>query len=1018
MATYVPGYKRYEREFEPFTPDFKFLDNVLSIRQDRYNTNYKQMNDLYGKIVYADLSREDSKEIRDQYVNALIPKIEKVSGMDLSVQQNVDAARSLFTPFYDDDLIVRDLVNTSAYKSAMNVAESYKNSDDKELRKKYWSTGVEALQYQMEDFVSADKEAALKIAPPRYVPNADLYNVAQEYLKEQNYKMQWVTGADNKSYYIITGENGERLVPTAYSDLQRALNNDPRIIDAYRTDAYVQSRRYAKQGMDAGKYSNIQDGRVAWAKQTIEDLRLKVANANPILRKQYEDALGSKESWEKYAATRGIVLSDSDVKEVERVQLNFEKTLMNLQNNTDQLERLDAVDENTDYLNLVSSLLMSYNLSSDLFAAAKNYSLSHGGVKSVTANPYTKMRIQHQYDKALEDYKIQKQNENNTLFNQWLQSTFGQEPSTMDEYTINQDAIKDPLKYNAQIRESKKQNTILSQIDFINQFEKLEKGSNYKPNLSIEASDGTIITGTAEELKRKFAETGDYAAVTKAAQGYYQKYDQAMQTEVEKSKNPNYQIDPAWAQLVNQKIMINRGQSQIIQEEEAYGKVLKNTLALLESESNTEHGKTVLQLKEQGVPSPLTASNQFKTLEQFQNDFYNALAAGKMKDSDGDALTTTSSVFAPKMIKDYSAAQPKEGDSYATKVGKYLWAGQAGQAGQIPYTIAGYTTNRDEINKVAEEQYNKYKSVFNLALSGALEQSGGADIYPNYSSDAFFRGIDPENMTSSNLYGGRSYTINWNHATMQDPEVMDIFGDFVRQWRITPDQMKMTSAGKKADKLDDDDIQYKDETAQAIIREVILRTQSVIYDQMGDGKVGQSNQNVNFEITYQQVKNIDDKSYGAYTVSIPMDLLKEFQLKGVNSGTGTINEKDLDAYQTVSFIVDADQDISSRQMGIANTKYVDTEINMSPDNMYEFNDYGQFGGTLKVYKENGEYFGSYTQAVQKEDGSWGYNVIPYSKIVDPETNAPITSNNIDQWVANQQAVLEILHRSNVEQYQN
>lgn len=1016
MATYVPGYKRYEREFEPFTPDFKFLDNVLSIRQDRYNTNYKQMNDLYGKIVYADLSREDSKEIRDQYVNALIPKIEKVSGMDLSVQQNVDAARSLFTPFYDDDLIVRDLVNTSAYKSAMNVAESYKNSDDKELRKKYWSTGVEALQYQMEDFVSADKEAALKIAPPRYVPNADLYNVAQEYLKEQNYKMQWVTGADNKSYYIITGENGERLVPTAYSDLQRALNNDPRIIDAYRTDAYVQSRRYAQQGMDAGKYSNIQDGRVAWAKQTIEDLRLKVANANPILRKQYEDALGSKESWEKYAATRGIVLSDSDVKEVERVQLNFEKTLMNLQNNTDQLERLDAVDENTDYLNLVSSLLMSYNLSSDLFAAAKNYSLSHGGVKSVTANPYTKMRIQHQYDKALEDYKIQKQNENNTLFNQWLQSTFGQEPSTMDEYTINQDAIKDPLKYNAQIRESKKQNTILSQIDFINQFEKLEKGSNYKPNLSIEASDGTIITGTAEELKRKFAETGDYAAVTKAAQGYYQKYDQAMQTEVEKSKNPNYQIDPAWAQLVNQKIMINRAQSQIIQEEEAYGKVLKNTLALLESESNTEHGKTASQLKTQGVPSPLKPNGQLLSEEEYVLKFKQALENGSIKDSDGDVYPKE---LASQMQETtlYTDEEIDRRNENVTRMGGWITFDKDPNSAFYPGNFSG-DGGRGKGRKLALDAYSKYKDLFNLALSGALEQPGGADIYPNYSSDAFFRGIDPENMTSSNLYGGRSYTINWNHATMQDPEVMDIFGDFVRQWRITPDQMKMTSAGKKADKLDDDDIQYKDETAQAIIREVILRTQSVIYDQMGDGKVGQSNQNVNFEITYQQVKNIDDKSYGAYTISIPMDLLKEFQLKGVNSGTGTINEKDLDAYQTVSFIVDADQDISSRQMGIANTKYVDTEINMSPDNMYEFNDYGQFGGTLKVYKENGEYFGSYTQAVQKEDGSWGYNVIPYSKIVDPETNAPITSNNIDQWVANQQAVLEILHRSNVEQYQN
>jgi len=110
MATYVPGSKTYSREIQPFTPDYKFLSSVLGTRQDRYDTNYKQLSDLYGKVVYADLSREDTIGMRDQYANQLAPKIQQISGMDLSLRQNVDSAKSVFKPFYEDDLIVKDLV--------------------------------------------------------------------------------------------------------------------------------------------------------------------------------------------------------------------------------------------------------------------------------------------------------------------------------------------------------------------------------------------------------------------------------------------------------------------------------------------------------------------------------------------------------------------------------------------------------------------------------------------------------------------------------------------------------------------------------------------------------------------------------------------------------------------------------------------------------------------------------------------------------------------------------------------
>ena len=109
MATYVPGSETYLPDIKPFTPDYKFLSAVLGQRQDKYNTNWQATNDIYNKVVYADISREDTNVKREQYVKNLAPSLEKIAGLDLSMRENVQAAKSVFQPFLQDDLIVKDM---------------------------------------------------------------------------------------------------------------------------------------------------------------------------------------------------------------------------------------------------------------------------------------------------------------------------------------------------------------------------------------------------------------------------------------------------------------------------------------------------------------------------------------------------------------------------------------------------------------------------------------------------------------------------------------------------------------------------------------------------------------------------------------------------------------------------------------------------------------------------------------------------------------------------------------------
>ena len=52
MATYIKGADAYLPDIQPFTPDYKFLSQVVNTRTDKYDANFKATNDLYNKVVY------------------------------------------------------------------------------------------------------------------------------------------------------------------------------------------------------------------------------------------------------------------------------------------------------------------------------------------------------------------------------------------------------------------------------------------------------------------------------------------------------------------------------------------------------------------------------------------------------------------------------------------------------------------------------------------------------------------------------------------------------------------------------------------------------------------------------------------------------------------------------------------------------------------------------------------------------------------------------------------------------
>ena len=402
MATYVPGSEQYLPDIKPFTPDYKFLSAVLDVRQDKYNTNWQATNDVYNKVVFADMSRQDTNSQREQYVNNLAPALEKISGMDLSLAQNVQSAKSVFAPFFEDKLIVKDIVKTANYRKEMGYAERLSASPDQTVNRQYWRDGVAELQYRMEDFINMDPDAALNTPLYKYVPAPNLFKIAEDILSEQKPPLSIkydVLSPDGE--WIITKKNGEAIVGPALQILRNQLANDGRIIRSYQTKAYVASRDFAATGMEAGDFNSVEEGQDAWAQATISNIEFNNAQRLKTGLNAIAEQREVNVRWDNYKKQYGIVPGSVEEKIMNDQLTAYEKTKLELENQIDIKKVINTPSNNLETtLNRAYQLVMMTNLDSDMIKAAESFSM-RDMESTIKENPYEIQRRNFQNDKDL-----------------------------------------------------------------------------------------------------------------------------------------------------------------------------------------------------------------------------------------------------------------------------------------------------------------------------------------------------------------------------------------------------------------------------------------------------------------------------------------------------------------------------------------------------------------------------------------------------------------------------------------
>jgi len=246
MATYLQGVEDYIPQFQPFDPDLNFYANVLQTKQTQYDSNWKAINKVYGQYFYSDLTRDNNIAKKDELIKAIDFNLKRVSGLDLSLEQNVEQALQVFKPFYEDQYLMKDMAWTKNYMNKRSNATGLKASKNEKDREMYWDTGVKAMDYMREEFKGLSDEESLGFFNAEYTPYKNVSKLYLDLFKQSGIKAETPSWSEDGRYKIIT-RNGEQIIEPLTYLFKSYASNDAQLQDIYRTQAYVNRKDYIYQ---------------------------------------------------------------------------------------------------------------------------------------------------------------------------------------------------------------------------------------------------------------------------------------------------------------------------------------------------------------------------------------------------------------------------------------------------------------------------------------------------------------------------------------------------------------------------------------------------------------------------------------------------------------------------------------------------------------------------------------------------------------------------------------------------
>jgi hypothetical protein len=399
MSTYIQGVTDYIPQIQPFKPDFNFFQSALEKKQLQYEAGYNKINSIYSQLLNSPLLRQSNKDRRDNLFSSIDSEIKRLSGVDLSLAENVDQAGKLFTPLINDQYFRKDLAYTKQYQGQLQRAEGLRSNPDPKSDERYWEEGVSALHYMAQDFSNSTDDESLNFAAPTYTP---FINTAEKLFKFAKDNDINVTNIDFNGGYIWTYKNGKPAIPAIQNVFSTILNNDSRVKDMFQTQAYLTRKNYIQQNA-ANFGGDTNQAEQAYLKEKIDQINQYYKQVNEHDERKAQQANTNKKLIEEKIAQRGV---DPDV-DPELVAL-YQNSANDASVQQSVLDKNKSVLASTDFMSYdpsnlqvmrqrVDGAMASFLLDDMSGKVASDYAMAKSDVE-VKEDPYVKMQVQFKYD--------------------------------------------------------------------------------------------------------------------------------------------------------------------------------------------------------------------------------------------------------------------------------------------------------------------------------------------------------------------------------------------------------------------------------------------------------------------------------------------------------------------------------------------------------------------------------------------------------------------------------------------
>ena len=421
MASFIPGITDAIPDTPLYHPDMGFFNSMLMRKTQEYNQGQAAVQSAYGSVMNAPLSDAANIPLRDQYMKDAQNKMKDLSQSDLSLDANVQSAENVFSPFWNDDMMVKDVATTKWYQSQVQAGLAMRDNPDAKVNSQYSDVAMQYLQQGLNKLKNAgrDPNAYAKIENRRFtafqnIP-AELDAAVAGKDKADGFSDTTATAHDG---YIYKNVNGPQSQGKFSSFAMGHIT--PQMLDQFRITGSVNHQN----SIDAFKQSNPtatdQQAEDAVAKDAINDLagghQKNIDNFNA-----FQDSLDARIG--QYVKSKTKLTNDQfDILNGLKAQRDSNKKNITAETNT--LNSLKG-QSGAPYTDLYQK--MTQNPDNYWGGIVRNQTLENWAISAASNTTGTEMKsdetwkahleAQHQADQLNFDYAGLKQKSENDLAN-------------------------------------------------------------------------------------------------------------------------------------------------------------------------------------------------------------------------------------------------------------------------------------------------------------------------------------------------------------------------------------------------------------------------------------------------------------------------------------------------------------------------------------------------------------------------------------------------------------------------